>query len=133
MVGVSGQHAGTRVGQAQGGGAVNRSSGRLRLKQWYPGARHPVHHREAPGVSEVRPRLPARCTHERAGGVGSAVGDGGQDPSFGQRQPVPGGRVLPAEPVECFAEEPQLTRAGCGDATQAVGSRRAERRPGADG
>ena len=68
--------------------------------------------REAPGVSHVRPRLPRRRADERRPGVGRAVGDGGQDPPLGQRQPVSCRRVLPAEPVERLAQEPQLTPAG---------------------
>ena len=59
-------------------------------------------------------------------GVFRAVGDGGQHPPLGQRQAVPSRRILPAEPVERLAQEPQLTQPGGGDGGQSPGIGRAE-------
>ena len=95
--------------------------------------RHLVHPAKARGVSQVRPRFPRLGPHEGRPGGGRAVGDGGQHPPLGQRQAVPRRRILPAEPVECLAQEPQLGQPRGGDGAQGLGGGRAEGRPRAGG
>ena len=65
--------------------------------------------------------------------VGRAVGDGGHHPPLGQRQAVPGCRVLSAEPVERLAQEPQLAQPRGRDGGQADRRGRPQGRPRAGG
>ena len=71
--------------------------------------------------------LSRRRANERGAGVRCAGSDGGQDAPFSQGQAVAGGRILPAEPVEGLAQEPQVTGIGVpAMAARPVGGRRAE-------
>ena len=111
---------------------MRRSTGRPSGSATSSGTRAPaiaVHPRERPAVAEERPRLAGRRPHERRAGVGRAARDGGEDATLGERQPVAGRRVLPAQPVERLAEEPQLRRPLGGDGAQPGRRRRPERRP----
>jgi hypothetical protein len=110
VVGFTGEDPRSGVGELQAGGAVDRTRilPGVEVEQRDRCPRHAFHGREAPGVPEVGPRLAGRRAHEGGSGVGGTVGDRGEDPSFGQREPVAGGGVLPAEPVERLAEEAKV-------------------------
>ncbi len=105
---LAGQYPRPGIGQAQARRPLRGAAGRVEAEQRVRPFRHPVHPGEARAVSYVRPGLPCRGPHEGRPGVGRAVGDGGQHSPLGQRQAVPRRRILPAEPVERLAQEPQL-------------------------
>jgi len=127
VVGVALEHPQARRGQAQAGGAADGLGGRLGGQQRRAGADQPGDDPEAEQVGQVGPRLPGADAGVDLTGGGRAVGGGREDAPLGQRQPVAGGGILAAQPVEGLAEEAQLGRCRRGDGAEAtgIGARRA--------